>query len=141
MKTEISSGGVIFKKTGKIFNILLILDKKNKWTFPKGLVEKGEDNVSAAKREISEEVGLKKIKLVDGLPTAHYIYTWRRNIVKKTVYYYLFNFTGEEKPIPQTEEGIKEAKWFTVDETLEIIGYPQTNKPILEEAIKKHGME
>lgn len=136
MKIEISSGGVVFKKANGFFQVLLLKDKNKNWSFPKGLIEKGEDKLTAAKREIAEEIGLKKLKLICELAPIHYFYKWKNEIVKKTVYFFLFEELEEEKPLPQLEEGITEVKWFPMDEALKIIGYVKTNKAVLEETKK-----
>ncbi len=140
-RTEISAGGVIFKKSGKKFQILLIKDKNNNWTFPKGLIEDKEKEITTAKREIAEEVGLKKIKYAGKLTPIGYYYKWQKDLIKKTVYYFLFENRGEEKLVPQKEEGIQDVKWFTPEKALKIIGYRKTNEPVLKEVIEKlYGM-
>ena len=90
MKREISSGGVVFKKTARTFQVLLLKDKNNFWSFPKGLIEKDEDKLTAAKREIGEEIGVKKIKMICELKPINYFYKWEDQIVNKTVYFFLF---------------------------------------------------
>ena len=137
MKIEISSGGVVFKKNGQSFQVLLLKDKNNFWSFPKGLIEKGEDKLTAAKREIGEEVGIHGLEMVVELAPINYIYKWQEAIVKKTVYFFLFKYSGNEMPIPQLEEGITEVKWFDLNEAIKIVGYPKTNKAVLEETKNK----
>lgn len=145
MITEISAGGVVYRKKGKIFQILLLKDKNDNWTFPKGLIEDKEEKIATAQREISEEVGLKNIKFVSELLPIGYWYMqkhllrnkWQRNLIRKTVYYFLFKAIGNEEPKPQKEEGIKEVKWFNSDQALKVIGYRKTNEPVLREVIKK----
>ena len=89
MKKEISAGGVIIKRSGKIVQVLLIKDMNGNWTFPKGVVEKGESHEDAAKREIFEETGLKNIILIQKLSPIHYAYQ-RNGLIHKTVHYFLF---------------------------------------------------
>lgn len=137
MKREVSAGGIIYKQIGKSFRILLLKDSKGEWTFPKGLVEKGEEKIATAKREISEEVGLTSITYVNEIDRVSYFYKWQGELVAKTVYYYLFKFTGVEKPIPQKEEGIQEITWFAPERALELVGYKNTNQKILTSAIEK----
>lgn len=136
MKIEISSGGVVFKKTGQIIQVLLLKDKNNFWSFPKGLIEENEDKLTAAKREIGEEVGIHGLEMVCELKPINYIYKWQESIVKKTVYFFLFKYSGHETPKPQLDEGITEVKWFPLDEAIKIIGYVKTNRAVLEETRK-----
>ena len=137
MRYETSAGGVIiaYKPKGKIPFVLLLKDKSGKWTFPKGLVEKNENQEKTAKREISEEVGIKKLTLLAKLHPVEYFYKWEGKLVKKKVYYYLFKNGMEEKLRPQRSEGIMEVKWFSFPRAFEKIGYKKTNKGILKEAI------
>lgn len=55
MKKELSAGGVVVRKKGNAWQVLLLKDMNDNWTFPKGLIEKGENPPSAAKREIADE--------------------------------------------------------------------------------------
>lgn len=137
MKTEISAGGVVYAQKGPKIKILLLLDKNNNWTFPKGLIESGEEKVEAAKRETKEEVGLEKIKLKFALTPIKYWYKWEESIVRKTVYYFLFEGDETEKPKPQKEEGVRKVKWFSLKKAFAMIGYPKTNEPILKEVKQK----
>jgi len=131
MKTETSAGGIVIKKG----RVLLLLDMNDCWTFPKGLVEKGETRKNAAIREIAEEVGLTKLNYIG--PVSPIEYAYRRGIlIHKTVHYFLFRAIGSEKIVCQKSEGIKEAKWVGFDEIISIIGYPKTNVPLLKKAQK-----
>lgn len=130
-KNLVSAGGIIYKKTGKLIKILLIKDPKNKWTFPKGIIENNEAIIKTAKREIKEEVNLTKIKFLSNLGTVHYKYSYRDTLINKTVHYLLFELIGKELPKPQKEEGISQTNFFTLKKAFEIIGYRKTNAPIL----------
>lgn len=131
MRTEISAGGlVIVKQDGKLF-IALLQDEKGNWTFPKGLIEKGEDPQVAAKREIAEEIGLSDITLVTPLDTVTYFFKWQGQLTHKTVHYFLFTAPTLLPLTPQKEEGITSAQWVEFGKAQEIIGYPKTNKSLL----------
>ncbi len=130
MKIEISAGGIVVRKNKNSWEVLLMRDMSNNWTFPKGLVEKGEDLVAAAAREIQEEVGLSDVRFIAKLPTIRYMYQ-RNGLISKVVHYFLFTSSGTATLAPQKEEGIKEARWVPIDQAREIIGYPKTNAPLL----------
>lgn len=134
---EISAGGVIVSRQKNQLQVLLIKDKNAHWTFPKGLIEKGEKKETTAAREIAEEVGIKNLKLLSPLTPVQYLYKWNGDLRKKTVHYYLFQNGGEEHLTPQLEEGIMEVKWFAWEEAKKVVGYPKTNKRILKEAEMK----
>lgn len=135
MKTLTSAGGVIVCSVLQRWYVLILKDMKGAWTFPKGIVEKRETRQSAALREIFEEVGLSRIKMLAPLTPVHY--TFKRNgMFKKTVYYYLFISKIRTKAKPQKTEGVRDAKWVQLRHARDIIGYRETNIPLLEETWK-----
>lgn len=130
MKTENSAGGVIMRKFRRSWQVLLIRDMKNVWTFPKGKIESGETPRRAAVREILEEVGLSDLSYRKKLQSIHYTYK-RNGLIQKTVEYFLFEYTGKTKPICLKEEGISEARWVSVANAKRLAGYPETNALLL----------
>lgn len=134
MREEVSAGGVVFKRVNQEIYFLLLRDQNDKLTFPKGMVESGEDRKLTAAREVGEETGVIQIEFFRELPPIKYWYRWEGELIRKTVYYFLFETKGEEEFKPQKEEGISEVRWFTPLEAWEAVGYPKTNKKILEEA-------
>lgn len=62
MYTETSSGAVVFFRSEPIQYLLLL---STYWGFPKGRVERGEDERTAALREVREESGL-DVTLLEG---------------------------------------------------------------------------
>ena len=135
MKTEVSAGGVVARRVRHNWRILLLRDMNGSWTFPKGLVERGEKRQDAAAREITEEVGLTKLEYLGSISPIEYFYR-QGSLIRKTVYYFLFQAQGREKLICQKSEGIKEAKWFEFNDAILRVGYAKTNRPLLEKAKK-----
>ncbi len=133
--TEESAGGVIVRKKNGVWQVLLIRDRKNHWTFPKGIIEHPEDPGQTAVREIREEVGIINVDMVAPLPTVRY-YFYRRGRIRKTVRYFLFNMRGRKKPKVLKAEGISAFRWVTIAKARASIGYPKTNIPLLIEAKK-----
>jgi len=136
MNTETSAGGIIVYRNNQTWEILVMKDRKGAWTFPKGKVEGEEGLEHAAIREITEEVGLTNLSLIAPLTPVTYWY-FRGDSIKKTVQYFLFRSETKQTPIVQTEEGISEAKWVDMETALTIIGYPQTNLPLLKDVMRK----
>ncbi len=137
MVYETSSGGVVVSIKNQIPVVLLLKDKNGQWTFPKGLIEKGEDPKVCAMREIREETGIKKLQLLYPLTPIEYFYKWEGKLIKKKVYYYIFTNEGSEKVKPQIKEGIMFVKWYPIDTALKVIGYRKTNIPLLKETTQK----
>lgn len=135
MRTEFSAGGIIACQFQKKWYILILKDMNGTWTFPKGVIEKGESAEEAAKREIHEEVGITGLKLLATLTPIQYFYR-RKGTIKKTVQYFIFLSDIRTKPNVQKEEGIREARWVPINEAMEMIGYRETNVGLLKETEK-----
>ena len=56
-KSKRAAGAVVFRRTGRGVRLLLLRAYKT-WDFPKGMIEAGESELDAAKRETAEETGL-----------------------------------------------------------------------------------
>jgi 8-oxo-dGTP pyrophosphatase MutT (NUDIX family) len=52
-----AAGAVVFRRSERGIRLLVLRAYQN-WDFPKGLVEPGEDELAAARREVREETGL-----------------------------------------------------------------------------------
>lgn len=133
MKTEISAGGVIVRKKNSAWEVLLIKDMNGNWTFPKGLIDRGESPEAAAIREIREETAMGDVTIERSLKTITYFYN-RSGLIKKTVHYFLCKTNGNEKLTAQKEEGISDVRWYHIDTASDVIGYPKTNSVLLKEA-------
>ena len=55
-----AAGAVVFRRSERGIRLLLLRAYKN-WDFPKGLVEPGESELEACKREVQEETGLRAL--------------------------------------------------------------------------------
>lgn len=139
MKMEFSAGGIVYKKEGQNFKVALILDSYDKWTFPKGHIEKGEKPENAARREVGEEIGVKEFYQVKLLDKINYWFksppTGGSETIHKFVYFYLMEVASKKVLKPQINE-IKEVRWFKPEEALKILGYQKDSGELLKKAIK-----
>lgn len=135
MKFEASAGGVVVYKHANRCYVVLIKDAKGMWTFPKGKIEPKESIETAAQREIKEEVGIIDLTLINTLGSVEYVFK-RKELVKKTVHYFLFRSRKKAKLTPQQEEGISQAKWYSFSQALKISGYRETNLSLLKQAMQ-----
>ena len=100
-------GIIVLNKENKIFVAKRIDNPKDFWQMPQGGVDKGEDFLTAAYRELYEETGIKSIELVreiDGT-TTYELPNYLLGIIWKGKYrgqkqkWFLMRFTGDEKEI------------------------------------------
>lgn len=74
---EKSAGAIIFHKSDRKIEYLLLRHKLGHWDFPKGHMEKGETLKATASREVEEETGFSNIIFVPNFKVhIKYIYTW-----------------------------------------------------------------
>ena len=115
-----AAGVVVFRRTGRGI-YLLILRAYQKWDFPKGLVEPGEDQLACAKRELKEETGLSSVDFPFGeeyretLPYSGH----------KVARYYLGETEEVEIELPVSKELGRpehhEYRWVTLDQAEELL--------------------
>lgn len=94
---------------------LLLIFRRGKWDLPKGKLDKGEKLEDCAIREVEEETGLQKVKLVSPLTITYHTYHEGARFVLKESHWYNMKVTGEQILAPQTEENIEEIKWVKKD--------------------------
>ena len=135
MQRQYASGGVVITKEDGETKVLLIKDSYGHWTWPKGHPEGDETPEEAALREISEETGLKKLKILELLGKQEYWFTFEGVKIFKTVHIFLVEADPDQTLSVQLEE-IQEAKWFSPEEALKTIEY-KGSRDLLEKALSK----
>lgn len=129
---ELTAGGVVFRRQNKEVEILMIQDAKNRWTIPKGHVEKGEHPEQAALREVQEETNLDNVRILEHLGKNQFRYRREDNLILMTMHVFLMEAHGDtEKYKPENNEGIKDVAWFSIKEALEQIEYDNLSKLLL----------
>lgn len=134
LEREFSSGGIVMRKKGRSFYILLIKDSYGRWTWPKGHIDKPESSEEAARREIKEETGLKDVRILEKIGRTQYYYRLKKSLRFKTVEIYLCE-TGEEKLNIQKYE-LSDGRWFMPKEALETVEY-KGSRGLLQKAIDR----
>jgi len=145
MKTErlggarphLSAGVVVVRQSASGWRFLMLRAYRN-WDFPKGLVESGEDPLSAARREVTEETLISDLAFTWGeayIETAPY----SRNKVAR---YYIAQTAIEAVTLPVRPELGRpehhECRWLDYDEALELAS-PRV-EPVLKWAARTIGL-
>lgn len=114
-----AAGGLVFNSQ----NELLCIYRWGKWDLPKGKIEKGESPDVAAVREVEEETNITGVTIREKRTVTYHIYkspyhsveTW----ILKPTHWYVMDYTGNEKLVPQIKEDITKAEWFGRKDALE----------------------
>mgnify|MGYP001230728546 CR=1 FL=1 len=124
-------GIVLLNNKDKVFVAKRIDNPKNFWQMPQGGVDKGEDFLTAAYRELEEETSIKKIKLIDeldGFSTYHLPerllgIIWRGKFKGQKQKWFLMIVNGEnnEINIKTSNPEFLDWKWIEIDQLTEVV--------------------
>ena len=128
---RIGVGIVVLNKNNKVFVGKRIDNPNNKWQMPQGGVDKNESLVSAMKRELFEETGIKNIKiekeldywLTYNLPKNLIGIIWKGKFKGQKQKWFIVRFLGEDNEInlKAGKPEIFEWKWIEIDELPNVI--------------------
>lgn len=92
------------------WQVLVIQQAKHKgWDFPKGHIESGESQESAALREVAEETGV-RAEIIEKVGATQYFYWEEGTRILKTVTYYLMKYIGQGEA--KTAFEVSGMKWL-----------------------------
>ena len=106
-----AAGGLVFNKEDQ----LLTIKRNGLWDLPKGKIERHEDQMAAALREVMEETGINMINISDKIGETYHVYYEDDILLLKETHWYLMNSHGKGTLKPQLEEGISEVKFANLD--------------------------
>ena len=143
---EKSAGAIIFReesfnaaqgKEGKIYYLLLHYPsishraEKNYWDLPKGHIEKGEKPEETAKREVTEETGLKDVEIIPGFKeTIKYFFKWEGKDILKFVTFFIIETKSKNVQISGEHIGFG---WLEYEDALNRLTFKNA-KEILQKA-------
>ena len=124
-------GIVLLNKQNKVFVARRIDNPKNFWQMPQGGVDKGEDFLTAALRELKEETNIKNVRLIkeiDGITTYelpdHLLgIIWKGKFKGQKQKWFLMKFIGNEKEININTKNPEflDWKWIDLDQITEVV--------------------
>ena len=134
MPTARSAGVVVYRIPPRQSEPeFLLLDNGKFWDYPKGHVETGEDDLTAALRELREEAGIAEAELTDGFrhEITYFFRDKRRGLIRKTVVFFLAQVSADVK-VTISHEHVG-AEFVSFEEALRRVKYP-TAKETLKKA-------
>jgi len=124
-------GIVVLNKNNKVFVAKRIDNPKNFWQMPQGGVDKGEDFLKAAYRELNEETSMINVELIKELndTTTYELPNHLLGIIWKGKYrgqkqkWFLMRFTGEDREIDLKTKNPEflDWKWIDLDQITEVV--------------------
>ncbi|XP_065059501.1 bis(5'-nucleosyl)-tetraphosphatase [asymmetrical]-like [Rhopilema esculentum] len=134
MASEVKAVGIIIFRCltkNNTFQYLLLRHSygEKHWTPPKGHVDPGEDEITAAIRETQEECGLgpKEYTFVDGFKHTLFYQAWGRN---KAVHYWLAKVNDNDCTIKLSHEH-QDFKWLALSDACDLVGYKDTQSLLM----------
>lgn len=124
---EKAAGGLVYNKKGEI----LFIFRNGKWDLPKGGIEKNETKKQGAIREVEEETGVSKLKIIEKLEKTYHIFKRNGKFKLKVTHWYKMESSFNGTPKPQTEEGIEKAVWIKPEEVPTLLDNSYENIKLL----------
>ena len=117
LPVTIAAGGVLQHEEGK----LLFIYRKKRWDLPKGRVDKGETLEGAAKREVKEETGVKKIKVGKLAGVTYHVFKRNNRYQLKETHWFFMKTSYKGVLTPEFKEDITKASWKNKSKTAKAI--------------------
>ena len=117
---EKSCGALVYRKHHGNTEILLIKHiRSGCWSFPKGHMEQGENEIQTAIREIKEETNI-DVSIDDATFREVVVFNPRRDVTKEVVYFLAraVSFDCEKQ-----EEEIAEVRWVEMGQAAALLAY------------------
>ena len=128
---RIGVGIILLNEENKVFVGKRIDNPKNFWQMPQGGIDKNENFLEAAKRELEEETGVKSVKLIkelDGwleyeLPENLLGKIWKGKYRGQKQKWFIMRFTGNDSEINVKTKNaeFKDWKWIKADELINVV--------------------
>ena len=127
MKREKSCGALVYRLLDDNRTQLLLLKHRygGHWSFPKGHVERGENEVQTALREIKEETGL-SVDLQNGFREC-VSYSPKPNVKKQVVYF--LGYARDDR-VQKQEEEVSELQWMDSEKARQMVTFENDHRLI-----------
>ena len=124
-------GIVVLNKKNQVFVAKRIDNQKNFWQMPQGGVDRGEDYLTAAYRELEEETSIKNVDLIkelDGLisyelPKKLLVIIWKGKYRGQEQKWFVMRFLGQDNEIDIKTKNPEfcEWKWINLENITDLV--------------------
>jgi 8-oxo-dGTP pyrophosphatase MutT (NUDIX family) len=127
------SGGIVFHED----KVLLLMNDKHEWVFPKGVMREGDQPDDLAVRRVLIEAGIQARILAPAGKTAYEFYSLSRQrpVANKIIWYIMTCDSAEI--VPSVVNNFTGGGFFTVEEAMDMVTYSQ-DKSILMLSFQKY---
>lgn len=125
MRINESAGGVVLNDRGEV---IVVSQKGDSWSLPKGHLDPGEDALGAAKREIAEEAGVTDLEYVDDLGSYERYRIGKGGVEEDTSdlkRIRMFLFRTRQDALSPTDPENPEARWVPIAEVAAMLTHPK----------------
>jgi 8-oxo-dGTP pyrophosphatase MutT (NUDIX family) len=123
MTQEFSAGCIAFRLVEHKAQLAFMLDRFGKWTFPKGHLEAGESAFAAARRELSEELGLTPAELVTCLGKSSHNFKKAGRAINKQTEWFLVKVAPDASLQVREPAQVAGVEWVALSEAQSRLGY------------------
>jgi 8-oxo-dGTP pyrophosphatase MutT (NUDIX family) len=125
VENSFSAGGIVINPHGLV---AITFQDGVAWSLPKGRLEQGEDEKTAAAREIEEETGITHLDFIKKLGTYSRFKISKDGkdedkSVQKTITIFLYKTKQEE--LKPTDPAHSEARWVEPDDAVDLLTHPK----------------
>ena len=121
MRFEYSAGAFVYRKRASGIELLLLKRKGSEaYDLPKGHIEKGENAVQAAVREIKEETGIDATFLPYFQTSTHYIFARKKEKISKSVKFFISRAESSRVKISNEHKGYT---WCNINKAGALLKY------------------
>jgi len=132
MRRERSAGVVVYRQGDDGARRYLLLDYGRFWDYPKGHVERGEDDEAAALRELAEETGITDAQLAPGFAKeiSYFFRGKTGSLIRKEVVFFVARTSRQRVKLSDEHEG---SAWLPYEQARQRLTYANA-KQVLSEA-------
>jgi len=113
----------VVRGEGEQRQVAVVQSQYGTWVFPKGLVEEGEQPEEAARRELEEEVGLRRLALEQPLGWTEHGFEREGKSFRNRIYWFLYRAGPRAAMRLDPEEEVRDCGWFAPQQALRLLSH------------------